>query len=99
MNSKKYAVVGASAFIFNNEGKLLLVKSPKQQDQWCIPGGKIEYGEKLIDGLEREVAEETNLKIKNIEYFKTVELTNPPERPGISPHRAAHPRRPLRTPV
>jgi 8-oxo-dGTP diphosphatase len=33
---------------------------------WCIPGGRLEFGEELLEGAQREVLEETGLKIKNL---------------------------------
>nr|WP_285289128.1 NUDIX domain-containing protein [Bacillus sp. ISL-41] len=36
-------------------------------------GGGIEYGEKSVDALEREVQEEISAEIKNINYLGTIE--------------------------
>ncbi len=38
-----------------------------------FPGGGLEYGEGTIECLQREFAEELNLKIKNTEHFYTQE--------------------------
>jgi 8-oxo-dGTP pyrophosphatase MutT (NUDIX family) len=40
---------------------VLLLKKPN--GQWDLPGGKLEKGEAWIDGLVREVYEETGLKV------------------------------------
>ncbi|MFA6268180.1 MAG: NUDIX domain-containing protein [archaeon] len=57
----------AKAFIVKNK-KLLLVKRAdddvEHPSSWELPGGRIEVGEKLEDGLKREVKEETNLEIE-----------------------------------
>jgi len=33
---------------------------------WTMPGGKLHFGENLIGAAKREVLEETNLKVKNL---------------------------------
>lgn len=37
--------------------------------EWCIPGGKLDWGESLEDGAIREVREETGIEIKNPEVI------------------------------
>lgn len=54
------------AFI-TNEGKLLLVKKseddPFHPNEWEVPGGRMEFGEKLDEHIKREVKEEVGLDI------------------------------------
>ncbi len=47
------------------DGSLLLVKRghPPQEGRWTIPGGKVKYGEQLTHAVEREIQEETSLKV------------------------------------
>ncbi len=52
--------VSAKAVIFDGE-KVLLLKS--SDGTWDLPGGKIDSDEDVLDGLRREVLEETNLKV------------------------------------
>jgi len=54
--------------IFNAKGEIFLMKSDKWKGMYCIPGGHIELGETLIDAVKREIKEETNLDVKNIEF-------------------------------
>lgn len=61
-------IVGA--LIFNREGKILLMRSHKWKDKYMIPGGHIEFGETMKEALIREVKEETNLDIKDIEFVQ-----------------------------
>ncbi|MFA6963506.1 MAG: NUDIX hydrolase [Patescibacteria group bacterium] len=48
-----------------NDGRVLLVKSP-DFGFWVIPGGGVEEGETLEDGLRREFLEETGFLIDEI---------------------------------
>ncbi len=56
-------VVGA-ALMWSDEG-LLLVHNRRRggREDWTPPGGVIEEGEPLIEGLTREVREETGLTV------------------------------------
>ena len=52
-------IVAACALISDAAGDILLINSPKRG--WEIPGGQIEIGESLIDGVKREIREETGV--------------------------------------
>jgi len=54
-------IVGAAAFI-KKSGKILLTYDPKFEF-WRVPGGKIEYGERVEDTLKREMKEELSVDI------------------------------------
>ena len=51
-------------FIFNDSGRLLLVKSPKWEGFCSVPGGHIELGETIEDAAKREAKEEVGLDVK-----------------------------------
>jgi len=71
--SKPLGVAG-KAIIRKDVQILLLQRSSKSgfdPDLWELPGGKIDYGENLVDALEREVKEEVGLVIKIGRPFKT----------------------------
>ena len=55
-------IVAVSAYITNENGDVLMVKSPKRG--WEIPGGQVEVGETLPQALMREVMEETGTTIE-----------------------------------
>jgi ADP-ribose pyrophosphatase len=61
----KQPVIGIGAVVIH-EGRVLLVKraNPPKQGLWCIPGGKVEFGESLQQAAEREIKEETGVVIK-----------------------------------
>jgi 8-oxo-dGTP diphosphatase len=58
-------VVGVGAVILRN-GQVLIVRraNPPLQGEWSIPGGALDLGEKLRDGIAREVLEETGLDVE-----------------------------------
>ena len=58
--------------IIINEDKLFLVNIV-ENDFYCLPGGKLEYGEDLKECLERELIEELGVKpeIGNLMYINT----------------------------
>lgn len=65
--------VTVGPLIFNKEGKLFLMQSPKWHNKWVIPGGKIELGETMEQAVKREIKEETNLDIHGIEFLTALE--------------------------
>ena len=58
-------IVGVGAVIVCN-GEVLLIRraNPPLQGEWSIPGGALDLGEKLCDGVAREVKEETGLEVE-----------------------------------
>jgi len=58
--------VSAKAVIISG-GKTLLLKQPN--GRWDLPGGKLDRDEDIVDGLIREVEEETGLKVWPMKYL------------------------------
>ena len=69
MKNQQFPEPTTGGLIFNPEGQLFLMKSHKWKDKWVVPGGHIELGETIEESLRREVKEETNLDIYNIEFI------------------------------
>jgi ADP-ribose pyrophosphatase YjhB (NUDIX family) len=57
----KRKVSGTNALCFC-DGKLVIVYA-KEKGYWTPPGGALEAGESIEDGLKREIKEETNMKV------------------------------------
>lgn len=55
--------VAVDAAIFDPEGRILLVQRA-ENGQWCLPGGAADVGESPSAAAEREVLEETGLRVK-----------------------------------
>jgi 8-oxo-dGTP diphosphatase len=61
-------MVAVGAVIEDDKGRILLVRHVPEREgfwkgKWICPGGRLDTGESIRDGIEREVMEETNLKI------------------------------------
>lgn len=71
-------------FLVSDEEVLLIRRSKEnciwRPDQWEIPGGKFDSGDNISKCIEREVVEETGLKIKcpnGLAYVKTGNSIHP----------------------
>lgn len=57
--------VGLAALIRDERGRILLVHRTYSKDEpWALPGGWLESGESVDRALEREMREETGLRIR-----------------------------------
>jgi nucleoside triphosphatase len=69
MAAQRYPEPTVGALILNSQDEVLLMRSHKWRDKYVIPGGHIELGERMQDALRREIAEETGLAIRDIEFI------------------------------
>ena len=65
---QRYPEPTVGALIFDPAGRLLLMKSHKWRGEYCLPGGHVELGERIVDAVRREVKEETNLDVHDLEF-------------------------------
>ena len=67
-------ILGVGAIIIES-GRVLLVERGREplKGYWSIPGGVLEVGEKLADGLRRETLEETGLEIEPLSVVEIFE--------------------------
>ena len=63
--------------LVNSERKVLFLKRSnyvnKFAGEWDLPGGHLKIGEALMDGLQREVEEETSLKVLRVRLFTKID--------------------------
>ena len=58
--------------IITDDNKVLCLKN--ERNEWDFPGGKINFNEDVKECLIREVKEETNLSINNLNILKPLNL-------------------------
>jgi len=58
--------LGCGAVIQRADGAVLLVQRgrPPEQGHWGLPGGKVDFMEKVEDAVVREIQEETGLQVR-----------------------------------
>jgi phosphoglycolate phosphatase len=61
-------IVTVGGLIYNATGEVLMIRTHKWSNLWGIPGGKIKWGETSVAALEREIEEETSLRVTGIEF-------------------------------
>lgn len=64
-------LIGVTGVIVNDKSEVLLVKHTYRQTEWSLPGGYLKRGEHPLEGIEREILEETGLEVKIEKIFKT----------------------------
>ncbi len=65
------------AIVKKNHQFLIVLRSPNAKffpEHWDFPGGKLESNEEPFAGVEREVNEETSLKVKALKVVGTYEM-------------------------
>lgn len=55
--------------LISKDNYFLIIKERRDGMQWNFPGGKVEKNETLTKACQREVFEETNLKLKKLNYL------------------------------
>lgn len=60
-------IVAGAGIVINDHNEVLMVKTYKSG--WVFPGGQVEVGENVIDGVKREVMEEAGVDIEVGEVF------------------------------
>lgn len=64
-------LVGVTGIIFNEKNEILLFKHTYRAHQWSLPGGYLKSGEHPMEGLEREIKEESGLIVSVDDSLKT----------------------------
>lgn len=62
--------------IFDEQDKILLLRR-SDVGEWDIPGGHVEKDESKEDAIEREVFEETNIRLLHLKKLKSIKVKIP----------------------
>ena len=85
-------VVGVGGVVLL-EGCVLLIRrgSEPLKGQWSIPGGTLELGETLEEGVRRELREETSLDVRVLELIEVFERITPAPEASSGNSASKHP--------
>ncbi|NCS97334.1 MAG: NUDIX hydrolase [Candidatus Pacebacteria bacterium] len=64
-------LVGVTGVIFNDKNEVLVFKHVYRAHSWSLPGGYIKSGEHPLEGIEREIFEESGLVVSADSLVKT----------------------------
>lgn len=80
-------ILGVGALIFHGS-RILLAERGKNplKGYWSLPGGVLETGERLEDGIRREVLEETGLDVEPVELAEIFERIIPDDTGRVEYH-------------
>jgi len=73
-----HPLIAVGGVVIHRERALLIRRgNPPLEGQWSIPGGLLEPGETLAQGVSREIAEETGLEVEVRELIEIFERIDP----------------------
>jgi 8-oxo-dGTP diphosphatase len=74
----KHPLLGVGALIFRRDSILLVERGREPlKGYWSLPGGLVESGERLEAAIQREVREETGLRVKPVSIHTIFERIMP----------------------
>jgi len=89
-------IVGVGGVVIEDARTLLIRRGNEPlKGQWSIPGGTLELGETLVEGVARELLEETALEVRVgplIEVFERISPANLPAETSAGDPRNSRPR-------
>ena len=77
-------IVGVGAVVVDRARVLLVQRGHEpSKGKWSLPGGILELGESLAEGIAREVLEETGLVVEAIELVELIDRIQRVSGPGV----------------
>jgi len=72
-------VTTVGGLVFGADHRALFIRTDKWSGLWGTPGGKLRFGEAMVDGFTREVEEETGLRATDVRFAMVQEAIRHPE--------------------
>ncbi len=72
MGNEKFPIPVVRLIVCDEEGRVLLLRranSAHASGAWCLPGGKVDYGEEVLEAARRELTEETGLVPSQLNFL------------------------------
>jgi 8-oxo-dGTP diphosphatase len=70
----RHPIVGVGGVVIRDNRVLLIRRGTEPlKGEWSVPGGMLELGESLTDGVKREVLEETGLSVRPLEVLAVLD--------------------------
>src|ERR1700737_4940539 len=81
-------IVGVGGVVIEN-GRALLIRRGSEPllGEWSIPGGSLELGETLEEGVAREILEETGLEVRVLELIEVFDRIYVESTAGAAPEK------------
>jgi len=71
--------IAVGVLVYNEKNEIFLAQSHKWGEKWIVPGGHIDWGERIHDCVIREVKEETGMDIEQVQMLQLQESIFPEE--------------------
>lgn len=72
MDTNSFHIPVARLIISNDKSEVLILRrahSAHASGKWCLPGGKIDYGDRVEESAARELEEETSLTCDSLKFL------------------------------
>lgn len=76
---KHFPLTTVGALVVNSRGQILIVRTTKWRGTWGVPGGKVDWGESLVDAVIREFQEEVGLELTQVRFALLQEAVLDPQ--------------------
>lgn len=76
---ERRVIATVGGLLVADTGELLLIRTAKWSGRWGLPGGKIDYGETMLDAYRREMREETGIEVEHADWLCIQDCIESPE--------------------
>lgn len=76
---ERRVIATVGGLLVADSGQLLLIRTAKWSGRWGLPGGKIDYGETMLDAYRREMREETGIEVEHADWLCIQDCIESPE--------------------